>query len=224
MNQSAGYSLGFMTLGTIFCNKCGSQNSSAAQFCSICGAPLANALPVSNRLAGTDAPLAAPPQAQYLQAGSAAQTPLSAPRAYGGFWIRFVAAIIDAIIVQAVVLPVIIMVSFLIGVAGLVFRTAGSGLNLTALTVAGALGLFASWLYEAAMESSSKQATLGKMVLGMKVTDLQGNRISFARATARHFCKYISAMIMFIGYIMAGFTERKQALHDMIAGTLVRRG
>jgi uncharacterized RDD family membrane protein YckC len=61
------------------------------------------------------------------------------------------------------------------------------------------------------------------MALSMKVTDLQGNRISFARATGRHFAKYISAMILLIGYIMAGFTERKQALHDMIAGTLVRR-
>jgi len=61
------------------------------------------------------------------------------------------------------------------------------------------------------------------MALSMKVTDLQGNRISFARATGRHFAKYISAMILLIGYIMAGFTERKQALHDMITGTLVRR-
>ena len=73
------------------------------------------------------------------------------------------------------------------------------------------------------MESSSLQATLGKMIFGMKVTDLNGNRISFARATGRHFAKYLSSMILFIGYIMAGFTERKQALHDMIAGTLVIR-
>jgi uncharacterized RDD family membrane protein YckC len=73
------------------------------------------------------------------------------------------------------------------------------------------------------MESSSKQATLGKMALALKVTDLQGRRISFARATGRHFAKIISGMILLIGYIMAGFTERKQALHDMIAGTLVIR-
>jgi uncharacterized RDD family membrane protein YckC len=61
------------------------------------------------------------------------------------------------------------------------------------------------------------------MAFGMRVTDLQGNRISFAQATARHFCKYLSAMILFFGYIMVGFTARKQGLHDMIAGTLVRR-
>jgi uncharacterized RDD family membrane protein YckC len=84
--------------------------------------------------------------------------------------------------------------------------------------------LFGSWLYEAFMESSSYQATLGKMIFGMKVTDLNGNRISFERATGRHFAKWLSAMILFIGYIMVGFTERKQGLHDLLAGTLVRRG
>jgi uncharacterized RDD family membrane protein YckC len=223
MGQSAGYSLGVMTIGTIFCNQCGSQNSSAAQFCSICGAPLANALPASNPLGVPDATLVAPPQAQYLQAGNEVQTPVGGQRAYGGFWIRFVAAVIDGIIVQAVVTPVVFIVGLMIGVAGAV-ATTGRGPGIIAIWIGAVFGLFASWLYEAAMESSSKQATLGKMVLGMKVTDLQGNRISFARATARHFCKYISAMIMFIGYIMAGFTDRKQALHDMIAGTLVRRG
>ena len=88
----------------------------------------------------------------------------------------------------------------------------------------GVLGLLktaASWLYGALMESSPYQATLGKMALGMKVTDLYGNRISFARATGRHFAKYISMITLCIGFIMVGFTERKQGLHDMIAGTLV---
>jgi uncharacterized RDD family membrane protein YckC len=73
------------------------------------------------------------------------------------------------------------------------------------------------------MESSSYQATLGKMVCGMKVTDLSGNRISFERATGRHFAKYLSGLILCIGYIMVGFTERKQGLHDLLAGTLVFR-
>ena len=81
--------------------------------------------------------------------------------------------------------------------------------------------LVGSWLYEALMESSSHQATLGKMIFGMKVTDLNGNRISFARATGRHFAKWLSTMILFIGYIMVGLTDRKQGLHDILAGTLV---
>ena len=89
---------------------------------------------------------------------------------------------------------------------------------LALLTVAG------SWLYEALMLSSPYQATLGKMIFGMKVTDLYGNRISFARATGRHFAKYISGpFTLLIGFFMVGFTERKQGLHDIIAGTLVRK-
>jgi uncharacterized RDD family membrane protein YckC len=73
------------------------------------------------------------------------------------------------------------------------------------------------------MESSAWQGTLGKKALGLTVTDLEGRRISFGRATGRYFAKIISTLILCIGYMMAGFTERKQALHDMIAGTLVLR-
>jgi len=71
------------------------------------------------------------------------------------------------------------------------------------------------------MESSSRQATLGKMAVGIIVTDLEGNKISFGRATARHWAKVISGLTLFIGYIMTGFTAKKQALHDMIAECLV---
>ena len=71
------------------------------------------------------------------------------------------------------------------------------------------------------MESSEKQATLGKMALGIKVTDGQGQRITFGRATGRFFAKIISRLPLCIGFIIAGFTARKQALHDMIADTLV---
>ena len=79
------------------------------------------------------------------------------------------------------------------------------------------------WLYFALMESSKTQATLGKMALGLKVTDLEGNRISFGRATGRYFGKIISGMIIYIGYILAGLTEKKQALHDIMASCLVVR-
>jgi uncharacterized RDD family membrane protein YckC len=80
-----------------------------------------------------------------------------------------------------------------------------------------------NWLYYALLESSTWQATLGKKALGLEVTDVEGRRISFGRASGRFFAKIISALILFIGFIMAGFTEKKQALHDIIAGTLVIR-
>jgi uncharacterized RDD family membrane protein YckC len=80
-----------------------------------------------------------------------------------------------------------------------------------------------NWLYFSLLESSGWQATLGKKALGLEVTDLAGRRISFGRATGRFFAKYISAIILMIGFLMAGFTEKKQALHDILAGTLVIR-
>jgi uncharacterized RDD family membrane protein YckC len=76
------------------------------------------------------------------------------------------------------------------------------------------------WLYFALMESY-KGATVGKMAMGLKVTDMEGNQISFLKATGRYFGKIVSAMILSIGFIMAGFTEKKQALHDIMANCLV---
>jgi uncharacterized RDD family membrane protein YckC len=83
------------------------------------------------------------------------------------------------------------------------------------------LGFLAPWLYEAFMTSSEWQATVGKRVMSIIVTDLQGKRISFTRATGRHFAKYVSALLLGIGFIIAAFTTKRQALHDMIAETLV---
>ncbi|MCJ7633967.1 RDD family protein [Candidatus Bathyarchaeota archaeon] len=77
------------------------------------------------------------------------------------------------------------------------------------------------WLYFALMESSSRQATLGKRVFGIIVTDLEGKKISFGKATGRHFAKWLSGLIFYIGFIMAGFTKKKQALHDIMTGCLV---
>ncbi|MCZ6692889.1 MAG: RDD family protein [Bacteroidetes bacterium] len=85
------------------------------------------------------------------------------------------------------------------------------------------LGLAASWLYYAVLESGSYQGTLGKMLLNLKVTDLEGEQISFSRATGRFFGKFLSSFIIYIGYIMIGLTEKKQGLHDILAGCLVVR-
>jgi len=124
---------------------------------------------------------------------------------YAGFWLRFLALVIDSLIF---VLAGVIL-GFFVG------KIAGSTKILD-------IPLFiASWLYYALMESSSRQATIGKIALGISVTNLSGNRISFGRATGRHFAKIISGIILSIGYIMAAFTAKKQALHDIIASTVV---
>ncbi len=149
---------------------------------------------------------------------------------YAGFWLRFVAYLIDDLIIGAigffVALPFIGGIIF----SGISMEHLNNSDAGTFLGVAGILGsvlglilssIAVGWLYFALMESSKNQATLGKMALGLKVTDMEGNPVSFGRASLRYFGKILSGMIMMIGYIMAGFTEKKQALHDIIAGCLV---
>ena len=134
---------------------------------------------------------------------------------YAGFWQRFLAAFIDGLITT--ILSAV--AGFVIGFVGAIPGGGEDG----ATGLAGLIGFVLSWLYYALMESSERQATFGKLALGLRVTDLEGNRISFGRATVRYFAKILSAIILLIGYIMAAFTEKKQALHDMLAGTLVLR-
>jgi uncharacterized RDD family membrane protein YckC len=174
----------------MFCARCGTENESGARFCMNCGAPLGQAM-------------APTPEAQTVT--------------YAGFWKRFVAYIIDGIVINIATL-----------VVGLIF-----GMNVWARAIApggipsGRAGgysvvvIVVVWLYYTLLESSVHQATVGKMALGIVVTDKRGGRISWGQANARYWSKILSALILLIGFIMAGFTQKKQALHDIIADTLV---
>ncbi|MDQ2086601.1 RDD family protein [Herbivorax sp. ANBcel31] len=115
---------------------------------------------------------------------------------YSGFWIRFIASIIDSVIL---VIPNLFLII-------LDFHIACFILN---------------WLYFSLYESSSHQGTIGKRILKIKVVDINGKKISFLKATARYLCKFISAAIFLAGYIMAAFTRKKQSFHDMITDTVV---
>mgnify|MGYP001122344554 FL=1 len=132
---------------------------------------------------------------------------------YGGFWNRFAASFIDGIITS-------IGSGILGGVLGGFYGAAG-GTSEGTLVLVFCLCFIFGWLYSAIMESSAKQATLGKIAMGLVVTDERDNRLTFGRATARYFAKWLSGMILMIGYIIAVFTEKKQALHDMIAGSII---
>jgi uncharacterized RDD family membrane protein YckC len=129
---------------------------------------------------------------------------------YAGFWRRCVAYLADLLL-----LALLYAVFFIVEVDAEV----GPRPLLVAV-----FGLVVAWLYFAGTESSKEQATLGKMLVGLHVTDLEGNRITFARATARLFAKIPSALILYIGFIMVAFTANKQGLHDKLAGTLVLMG
>ena len=140
---------------------------------------------------------------------------MNTPQFYAGFWRRVAAVLIDTI-------PLAIM-SWIIGSAtethSMFWWDAEDATDMRGFV----LSALVMWLYFALSESSRTQATLGKMIVGLYVTDEDGRRISFGRATGRHFGKYISGVILGIGFLMAGFTARKQGLHDMLARTLVMR-
>lgn len=190
-------------MATMFCSNCGFQTDSGARFCQKCGTAMA-AAPVEVTPGG------------YVPAAAYARPvfPPFAPRGYGGFWIRVVAAILDGILLNAVTVPLAFF-----------FLWPALGADPDAMPFLG----FTMWpvffgiklLYYAAMESSSHQATIGKLVCGLRVMDVNGGRLSFPHAAGRYLAKLLSSITLGIGYIMAGFTERKQGLHDMVAGTLV---
>jgi len=124
---------------------------------------------------------------------------------YASFWQRFFAAFIDGFIL---LIPNYIF-QFMFGKETLGDYTAS---------------IITGWLYYALLESGSWQATVGKRSLRIKVVDMDGQRISFGQATGRHFGKFISAIILFIGYFMMLWDDKKQTLHDKMAGTLVVEG
>ena len=196
----------------MYCSKCGAQLADGAVFCPACGQAFSTG--------------AAPGPRMIVQAVAAA------PRVdYGGFWLRFLAYLIDGAVITLGIFVVAIPLVFLTGLGTLVsqihpeedFNDAGFWLITALIFLLATVGLALTWLYHALMESSEWQATVGKKILDLVVTDMAGSRVSFWRATGRHFAKIVSVMIYPFGHIMAGFTLQKQALHDMIAGCLILR-
>jgi len=151
---------------------------------------------------------------------------------YAGFWLRFVAVVIDALLLGSIQFIAIMPVLGLMGI-GLTtdiqnLETADEstiapmvGQMMAMAGVTQIVFLTIQTLYYAFMESSKYQASVGKIVLGLKVIDMNGERLDITKAFVRNLCKILSSMILLIGYLMAAFTDKKQALHDMIAGTLV---
>jgi len=130
---------------------------------------------------------------------------------YGGFWIRFSAYVIDYVIL---LIPTL-LASFLL--------RATDPKDTAFVYIDTITTVIIWWVYTAVLQSSDWQATLGKKLLGLKVVDCEGARISFGRATGRYFAGFLSLILLFAGFIMVAFTKKKRALHDKMAGTLVVR-
>ena len=140
---------------------------------------------------------------------------------YAGFWWRVLAYIIDGLIISVVFFPL----GMAVGVGLVASGADPDSPTMPAVNIGlNGLQIVVTWLYYAFCESSAWQGTIGKKVTGLRVTDMNGNRITFGRATGRYFGMILSGMICFIGFIMVAFTEKKQGLHDLLASTLVLKG
>jgi uncharacterized RDD family membrane protein YckC len=195
----------------IVCNGCRSTVPSDAPACPACGVPLwgprrASAAPAA---VVRSAPALDPALPAFAAASGdltasgyavAAARQAIAPNAYGGFWIRAVAFVVDAILTGIVL-------------AAVFFMAGPRPALLTSIAVV--------LLYHPLMESSGSRGTLGKTFCGLTVSDLSGRRISFGRAFVRNLARILDVLTLGIGYMMAGWTRRKQALHDFVAQTLV---
>lgn len=218
----------------MYCSKCGNLLAAGTTFCQVCGTPVSAAAPAAAPPSGVPASPAYGTAAPALP-GQPAVSPHWLPtpaRTYAGFWLRLVAHLIDGMIIGVVLLALLVPLAAMTGL-GATLRGFHPGQEpdpalivefISSIWIFILIGVLGGWLYYAYCESSEWQATAGKKVLNLIVTDLNGNRISFGRASGRYFAKLITQLIPFgIGYIMAGFTERRQALHDMIASCLVLR-
>lgn len=182
-----------------YCQHCGAEHSDDASFCPRCGSWVA----AVGGLPG-----------------------IAAPTRYAGFWWRVGAYLIDALIVG---IPFSVANSLLVSPPANMNTTTDQAGNVntsftgnwTAFLIVLAAFMVCNWLYVALLLSSPRQGTVGKMALGLIVTDEHGERLSFGRASGRHFANLLNSLTLGIGYLMVIWTSRKQALHDKVAGTLV---
>jgi len=198
----------------MFCPKCGKETDASGKFCQWCGADIGS-IPAS--------PVVTPEEEEGPDIG-----------VYAGLGRRLVAFVVDIIIILLFDIVAMTVLGLTRGIQNSYFyfvqRVAVDTLTTDGTTAAlygsilaayGIVLVVIPWLYFAGFESSRSQATPGKLLMHIVVTDMTGNKPTFARVTLRHFAKFVSALILFIGFLMIGLTKKRQGLHDAIAGCLV---
>jgi uncharacterized RDD family membrane protein YckC len=152
--------------------------------------------------------------------GHAHSVSVKAPTAYAGFWLRVAATLIDC---AAMFIPFCFLAFVAVLLSRLVSASKGYEPAWVILAVLPSVTILAACLYFALMESSFSQGTLGKKVVGLCVSDIDGQRLTLSRAVGRNIAKLLSTASLGIGFVMCGFTNKKQSLHDMLSSTLVLR-
>jgi len=193
-------------------------SSAETGFCGECGRPFPrNELVAINstQICGNCKPI-------YLQRLREGGAEAVGTLRYAGFWIRFAARLIDAILLQLVFLPFRLMLG-LNAIGSItspgVAPDAAIRLGLISIMLS-LLSVVATAAYEIFMVGT-RGATLGKMILGLKIVRANGAPVSWGLATGRYFATFVSAITLFVGYIMAGFDDQKRSLHDRICETRV---
>ena len=193
------------------CSNCGNARLPDGRFCLFCGDLLSESGPKGLVSSQPSKPLASP-----------APTELALPD-YAGFWLRAWAGAIDVALEASGALLLTFAIDLalrrfgrLLGISPFVSKVA-TGMAFILILAVG------SWLYCAFTESSSWRATVGKRVLGLQVVTADGDKVGFGQATVRHFMKFLSLFFLTIGFMMAGWTKRRQALHDIPSDCLVIR-
>jgi uncharacterized RDD family membrane protein YckC len=134
--------------------------------------------------------------------------------AYGGFWLRLAAAVIDVVAIFVLVGVVLLVVALLNLIVGEQFLGGDRFSSVLLMTVA--------WLYDAGLTASAARATLGKLVVGLRIDDADtGTRVNFLIASGRHFARVVSATLLLLGYVTMFWEPRRRAIHDLAAGTVV---
>lgn len=192
------------------CSNCGNPLLPDGKFCLFCGDVLTDA---SDKLGRSS--LALVPRL--------AEPTLPAPPLYAGFWLRVWASTIDVFLEALAALLITVIVGF-------AFKRFGPHSGISPITISYLTGIafilllaIGAWLYRAFTESSNWRATIGKRILGLQVVTASGGKLTFGQASVRHFMKFLSLFTAGVGFMMAGWTRRSQALHDMPADCLVIR-
>jgi uncharacterized RDD family membrane protein YckC len=205
----------FGRITILTCEKCDAHIPEGASVCPQCEAPVSVAqigpIYVLQSVPTSEVP-------RTIQELSA----LPPRPAFAGFWLRAIAYLVDTVLISLV----FGFIASFYPATFIKFPDAAST-SLTSLPqltpVAFAITITANWLYYTIFEASVWQATPGKRVLRLYVADLNGQRATFARVAGRNAAKLISSLTFLVGYLVAGITEKKQALHDILASCLVLR-